>query len=251
METLEQLPLILNPGRISISITVILMCAAFIGYFVYRINRDGNPSEIAEVRTLNERLNNKYDELFRQHDKLQTEFESYKKNALAKYDSLNSIYESEKPLKKELSRLLWHSRREVRKLKQDLIDAARQISELGEKYSKAERDRADNEAMYASALSDYAQIKVKYDKLIAAPEIKPDKIEEKTVNDFSWANWIATDYDGYIYAYALKPLKMEIEFQWLPAINDNKAKVISQDKAQALCGFVPSWTDEEPTPAKR
>lgn len=129
------------------------------------------------------------------------EFDVYKKDAQEVHDKLTKLYESEQIIRNNLSSKLWRSRREVAKLKRDLISATAQIAELGEKYRKAEN---------------------------------------------GWANWIATDIDGAIYAYAEKPIKIEMEYQWYDI--NTMHKEITSEQSISLCGRIPEWNDEEPTP---
>lgn len=89
------------------------------------------------------------------------EFDVYKKDAQEVHDKLTKLYESEQIIRNNLSSKLWRSRREVANLKRDLISATAQIAELGEMYRKADKDRADYEAMYVSVLDDYADLKAK------------------------------------------------------------------------------------------
>lgn len=89
------------------------------------------------------------------------EFDVYKKDAQEVHDKLTKLYESEQIIRNDLSSKLWRSRREVAKLKRDLISATAQIAELGEKYSSAERERGEYESLYNSILAQYAELKVK------------------------------------------------------------------------------------------
>jgi len=170
------------------------------------------------------------------------EFDVYKKDAQEVHDKLTKLYESEQIIRNNLSSKLWRSRREVVKLKRDLISATAQIAELGEKYRKADKDRADYEDMYVSVLDDYADLKV---KLNAIEQDKP-KVKSKPLSDIGWANWIATDIDGAIYAYDEKPIKMEMEYQWYDI--NTLHKEITSEQSISLCGRIPEWSDEEPTP---
>lgn len=149
------------------------------------------------------------------------EFDVYKKDAQEVHDRITKLYEAEVATKKELSSKLWRSRREVANLKRDLISATAQIAELGEKYRKADKDRADYEAMYASTLKDYAEIKTKYDK---------------------HNGWVFVNKDGHIYHHH-KPIK--VNGNWETTRN------INQGVAWALCGRVPEMSDTEATVVTR
>ena len=89
------------------------------------------------------------------------EFDVYKKDAQEVHDKLTKLYESEQIIRNNLSSKLWHSRREVARLKRDLISATAQIAELGGKYTSCERERSEYESMYNSILAQYAELKVK------------------------------------------------------------------------------------------
>ena len=89
------------------------------------------------------------------------EFDVYKKDAQEVHDKLIKLYESEQIIRNNLSSKLWRSRREVAKLKRDLISATAQIAELGSKYTSCERERSEYESMYNSILAQYAELKVK------------------------------------------------------------------------------------------
>ena len=89
------------------------------------------------------------------------EFDVYKKDAQEVHDKLIKLYEAEVATKEDLSSKLWHSRREVARLKRDLICATTQIAEVGSKYTSCERERSEYESMYNSILAQYAELKVK------------------------------------------------------------------------------------------
>ena len=168
------------------------------------------------------------------------EFDVYKKDAQEVHDKLIKLYESEQIIRNNLSSKLWRSRREVAKLKRDLISATAQIAELGDKYRKVERERNEYESMYNSILVQYAELKV---KLNAIEQDKPN-VEPKLLSDLSWVKWIAKDKSGNIWAYSDKPEKLS--FFW-DDINNNKCEAITNDMVVVLCDRVPEWADEEPT----
>ena len=89
------------------------------------------------------------------------EFDVYKKDAQEVHDRLTKLYEAEVSSKKEMSSKLRNLRRKVTKLKSNLIGAAIQIEELGDKYTSSERERSEYESMYNSILAQYAELKVK------------------------------------------------------------------------------------------
>ena len=80
------------------------------------------------------------------------------------------------------------------------------------------------------------------------PETGTEHIEPETDSlDLSWAKWVATDMTGDVYAYESRPYK--VETHWLWGDNDRYINIIP-NQAIALCGRVPKWEDEEPTPVK-
>lgn len=68
------------------------------------------------------------------------------------------------------------------------------------------------------------------------------------VSDLYWAKWIATEETGEIWAYSYKPKKLEITWD---AIDYHSYDLITPEQAIALCGRVPKWEDDKPTPVKR
>ena len=125
-------------------------------------------TELDGLRRSNERLSTMYDQLVYNHDALghecdvlSHEFDAYKKYAQEVHDRITKLYEAELASKKDLSTKLWRSRREVAKLKRDLISATAQIAELGSKYTSCERERSEYESMYNSILAQYAELKVR------------------------------------------------------------------------------------------
>lgn len=57
---------------------------------------------------------------------------------------------------------------------------------------------------------------------------------------------MATDKGGDICAFRLMPKKMD-EI-WVDNNNYREIAYLTPDQAIALCGRVPEWSDEEPTP---
>lgn len=62
--------------------------------------------------------------------------------------------------------------------------------------------------------------------------------------DFAWVKWVAKDYDKRIWAYSEKPRKSKNVWR----SDDMAPKQISTEQTVSLCGRVPEWADEEPTP---
>lgn len=63
--------------------------------------------------------------------------------------------------------------------------------------------------------------------------------------DLSWAKYVATDYDGNIYAYEALPIEGLIWWSPQPLTMIER---ITPEQAIALCNVIPQWSDEEPTP---
>ena len=76
-----------------------------------------------------------------------------------------------------------------------------------------------------------------------------NRITKEEVPDISdWAKWVATDEDGCIFAFTVKPTRGESRWGletkgWFESITITQAML--------LCGRVPAWTNDEPTPVKR
>ena len=72
-----------------------------------------------------------------------------------------------------------------------------------------------------------------------------NNVESNT--DLVWEKWVSADEDGDIYVYSETPIK--VDGGWWPT--DGDYKVITKEEAIALCGRVPKWSDNKPTPVKR
>ena len=181
------------------------------------------------------------------------EFAAYKKyvegyisemeTALLSKDT--KIAELENSNIKELSTKLWHSRRVVAKLKRDLISADIQIKELGDNYNRTKAESSDLQAMYNSVLAKYAECKVKLDAIEQAkpaPEPKPD------ISGLEWAKWVATNKDGVIQAFELIVKKASFYPSWVTEEGNGNRLIITEAQAITLCGRVPKWSDDYPTP---
>ena len=64
----------------------------------------------------------------------------------------------------------------------------------------------------------------------------------KNSTDLGWAKWVATDYNGDIYAYSDAPIK--VDGGWWPT--DGRYENIPHEQALSICGRIPQWDDEEP-----
>ena len=75
-----------------------------------------------------------------------------------------------------------------------------------------------------------------------------NRITKEEVPDIAgWANWVATDDLGEIWAYAEEPIKT---ICWWRAI-DEHCERITHEQAISICGRIPQWSDDEPTRVKR
>ena len=71
------------------------------------------------------------------------------------------------------------------------------------------------------------------------------ELTKVTLKKFSWATYIATDFDGVIYAFGETPDKRE-DF-WAVDYGRHYSEV-TPVQALILCGRVPQWSDYKPTP---
>ena len=75
-----------------------------------------------------------------------------------------------------------------------------------------------------------------------------NRITKEEVLDISeWANWIATDDLGEIWAYAEEPIKT---MYWWRGLS-GQCESITQEQALSICGRIPQCSDDEPTRVKR
>lgn len=251
------------PSAITIIIVVIALLVLYVTgrslAYVFKTTEEklkSEPSVLTELDELRRSLDVKttmYEMAELDLINIKEEFNAYKKHAegyisqmeaaIFNKDARIAGLEAATP-EKELSKKLWHSRREVAKLKRDLVDATMQIAEIGEKYSKADRDRKDNEALYNSILAQYAELKVKLNAIEQdKPNVEPKP--ETNLAGLEWAKWVATEDNGEIWAYSYKPKKLKITWE---ASGYKVYDQITPEQSIALCGRVPLWDDTEPTP---
>ena len=67
--------------------------------------------------------------------------------------------------------------------------------------------------------------------------------------DLGWAKWVAADENGEVYAYKEKPSRDEGEWRSIGSMSWQFSPH-EHDIVIALCGRLPKWEDEEPTPVK-
>ena len=78
-----------------------------------------------------------------------------------------------------------------------------------------------------------------------------NRITKEEVPDIlDWANWVATDEIGEIWAYTDRPIR-DIKSRKTWVSFDAYMEHITPEQAIALCGRLPQWSDDEPTPVKR
>ena len=80
----------------------------------------------------------------------------------------------------------------------------------------------------------------KYDIVDSVPTTRASDSQ-----DFYWAKYVTTDADGQIFALEALPEKRNI--WWYPR-SLTRFEKITPEQAITLCGRIPEWEDEEPTP---
>ena len=86
----------------------------------------------------------------------------------------------------------------------------------------------------------------KYINEASEPETAEEQIETD-ISHLSWAKWVAADENGKVYAYKEKPNRGEGEWRSIGSMSWQFSPH-EHDIVIALCGRVPKWEDEEPTP---
>ena len=74
------------------------------------------------------------------------------------------------------------------------------------------------------------------------------KEEVPDISDLDWAKWVATDEDGCIFAFTVRPARGKSRWG---LETEGWFESITPEQALKLCGRVPAWTNDEPTPVKR
>ena len=59
-------------------------------------------------------------------------------------------------------------------------------------------------------------------------------------------NWVTENREGGFLGYELKPKRQELIW-----VSDGDMCTLTPEEADALCGRLPIWDDQEPTPIKR
>lgn len=72
--------------------------------------------------------------------------------------------------------------------------------------------------------------------------------KEKVSYNLDWAKWVATDEDGCIFAFTVRPTRGKSRWG---LEKDGWFESITPEQAMLLCGRVPVWTNDEPTQIKR
>ena len=130
-----------------------------------------------------------------------------------------------------------------------LTDQLKAMLEKG-LISEEEKDLVDEyitDCYYGSDDWYEAETKEEYEKLL-------DKLIWY-VKNLDRLNWVATDKNGSIFAYEAKPYKnrrFDTYFdEWGELYEWVEGKFcidVTEEQSIKLCGKVPQWTDEEPTP---
>ena len=68
---------------------------------------------------------------------------------------------------------------------------------------------------------------------------------KETLARYNWVKYVATDKDGKIWVFLDKPFKDG--YVWNSLISNF---MITEEQAIVLCGRVPQWDDDEPTPVR-
>ena len=93
-------------------------------------------------------------------------------------------------------------------------------------------------------------------------KLKQKRSTKKLLDKLIWyvknldrVNWVATDKSGSIFAYEAKPYKnrqFDLDTdEWVDLDEWVEGKYcidVTEEQSIKLCGKVPQWTDEEPTP---
>ena len=97
-------------------------------------------------------------------------------------------------------------------------------------------------------------IREKYEANLADLQAELNKydivIQETDVNQSDdkglyWAKYVTINAGGHIYAHEVLPTKGRI---WWYIESLTKFQIITPEQAMELCGRVPKWEDDEPTP---
>ena len=85
-------------------------------------------------------------------------------------------------------------------------------------------------------------------KRVSELEDRITKEDISDISDLSWANWVATDEDGCIFAFTVRPIRGKSRWG---LEKDGWFESITPEQAILMCGRVPVWTNDEPTQIKR
>ena len=75
-----------------------------------------------------------------------------------------------------------------------------------------------------------------------------NKIKKEVSDNLYWAKWVATDEDGCIFAFTVRPIRGKSRWG---LEKDGWFESITPEQAILMCGRVPVWTNDEPTQIKR
>lgn len=66
----------------------------------------------------------------------------------------------------------------------------------------------------------------------------------------TWVRYVAANKDGLLFAFNIKPIKSLKDKRWSKE-DFSVSSLIRPEQVIALCGRLPEWDDEEPTPVKK
>lgn len=110
-----------------------------------------------------------------------------------------------------------------------------------------------------SVRSEYELFKAYHDRIVDELNKTVNELKEvienteiqnlKALGEFDMVKYVAKNKYGDIFVFSKKPSKgINV---WLPETGERWVEGITQEQAYALCGRVPQWEDDEPTPVKR
>ena len=93
---------------------------------------------------------------------------------------------------------------------------------------------------YEANLADLQAELNKYDIVIQETDVN-----QSDNKGLDWARWVTINAGGHIYAHEVLPTKGRIWWHTEPI---DRVEEITPEQAIKLCGRVPKWEDDEPTP---
>ena len=110
-----------------------------------------------------------------------------------------------------------------------------------------------------SVRSEYESFKAYHDRIVDELNKTVNELKEvigntdiqslKANGEFDMVKYVAKNKYGDIFVFSKKPSKgINV---WFPETGDRWVEDITQEQAYVLCGRIPQWSDEDPTPVKR